>query len=51
MPPPAGTTLVGFSVPALAAATTYQATFNGVENPGSICGPSAIQGSSSFTTQ
>jgi hypothetical protein len=50
-PPPAGTTLVGFSVPTLAAATTYHATFNGVENPGSICGQSAIRGGSSFTTQ
>jgi len=50
-PPPAGTTLVGFAVPPLAAATTYQATFKGVEDPNSVCGPGAVVGSSSFTTQ
>jgi hypothetical protein len=51
-PPPAGTTLVGFVVPTLAAATTYQASFNGTETvQGSMCGPFGIQGGSRFTTQ
>jgi hypothetical protein len=51
--PPAGAPLIGFSVPALAAGTTYQITFNGTETvTGGFCpGMYGISNRFSFTTK
>lgn len=51
--PSPGAALIAFSVPTLAPATTYTASFNGtVTFVGAICpGPFGISGPGSFTTQ
>lgn len=51
-PPSPGDGLLAFPVPALAAATTYEASVRGtVTFPGELCGPSGISGGGSFTTR
>jgi hypothetical protein len=50
--PAAGATLVGFTVPALAAATTYLVSFQGTVTQTGLCaGTFPIGGTGSFTTQ